>query len=120
MGMAHQTITPFLWRTGPTVTWFATILSATSPGVTTIRMKVSRYPELTFSRVPDIPSHMQLVGNELYYVDTGTGTFASNVSTGRQVRILIPDNERSLSSMRWVMSNIGFLCQASTYLQGWW
>ena len=56
--------------------------------------EVSRYPELTFSRVPDIPSHMQLVGNELYYVDTGTGTMrVGDVSTGRQVRILIPDNE---------------------------
>ncbi|MGB0648366.1 MAG: hypothetical protein ACPGQS_14370, partial [Bradymonadia bacterium] len=56
--------------------------------------RVSRYPELTFSRVADVPSHMQVEGNELYYVDTGAGMLkVADMSTGVVIGDLIPMNE---------------------------
>lgn len=56
--------------------------------------RVSRYPELSFTRVPDIPSHMQVVGNELFYLDTGAGQLkVANLATGEETETLIPENE---------------------------
>ncbi len=55
---------------------------------------VSRYPELVFNRVPDIPSHMQLEGNILYYVDTGSGALKiADITSGRVGGNLTPRNE---------------------------
>ena len=55
---------------------------------------VSRYPELLFSRVPDVPSHMKLEGNILYYVDSGNGSLKiADVSSGRVGGYLTPRNE---------------------------
>lgn len=56
--------------------------------------RVSRYQELTFSRVSDVPSHMKLVGNDLYYVDTGNGALkVADISTGGVGGSLIPLGE---------------------------
>ena len=56
--------------------------------------RVSRYPELSFTRVPDIPSHMQVVGDELFYVDTGAGMVrVADITTGVHHEDLIPQNE---------------------------
>ncbi len=56
--------------------------------------RVSRYEELTFNRVADIPSHMKVVGDELYYVDTGNGALkVADISTGVVGGTLIPLNE---------------------------
>ncbi len=45
--------------------------------------EVTRYPDLSFTRVPDIPSHMEMLGDDLYYVDTGTGTIkVADMTTG--------------------------------------
>ena len=55
---------------------------------------VSRYPELTFTRIPDIPSHMVMMGNDLYYVDSGAGAVrVADVSTGAPAGRLFADNE---------------------------
>ena len=55
---------------------------------------VSRYPELSFTRVPDIPSHMQIIGDELFYIDTGSGQLkVADITTGVETEILIPENE---------------------------
>ena len=55
---------------------------------------VSRYPELAFTRVPDIPSHMQLEGNLLYYVDSGGGALRiADITSGRFGGNLRPRNE---------------------------
>ena len=63
-------------------TWSATTSSAlNSGGDDHSDGEVSRYPELTFTRVPDIPAYA-IGGHELYYVDTGTGTVrVGDVST---------------------------------------
>ena len=56
--------------------------------------RVSRYPELTFTRVPDVPSHMQVVGDQLFYIDTGAGALKmADLTTGEPTEDLIPDNE---------------------------
>ena len=56
--------------------------------------EVTRYPDLSFTRVPDIPSHMQMVGDDLYYVDTGTGTIkVADMTTGSESGRLIAVNE---------------------------
>jgi hypothetical protein len=56
--------------------------------------QVSRYPDLTFTRVADIPSHLFLDGDNLYYADTGTGAIrVADVSTGSVAGTLRPDNE---------------------------
>ena len=55
---------------------------------------VSRYPDLSFTRVPNIPSHMQVVGDELFYVDTGAGQLkVADVTTGVETEVLRPQNE---------------------------
>ena len=56
--------------------------------------RVSRYTELSFTRVPDVPSHLEIEGDTLYYVDTGTGALkVADISTGTEAGRLIPDNE---------------------------
>ena len=56
--------------------------------------RVSRYTELSFTRVPDIPSHMQVVGDELFYIDTGAGVLrVADLTTGAPGEDLIPENE---------------------------
>jgi hypothetical protein len=56
--------------------------------------RVSRYEELTFNRVADIPSHMKVVGDELYYIDTGNGALkVADISTGGVGGSLLPLNE---------------------------
>ena len=56
--------------------------------------RVSRYPELTFSRIADIPSHMLLEGNVLYYIDSGDGSLkVADLSTGTPGRTLTAYNE---------------------------
>ena len=56
--------------------------------------RVSRYPELSFTRVPNIPSHMQVVGAQLFYIDTGAGALkVASINTGEETSTLIPQNE---------------------------
>ncbi len=55
---------------------------------------VSRYPELSFKMVPDVPSHMQLEDNILYYVDSGNGALKmADIASGRVGGNLIARNE---------------------------
>lgn len=56
--------------------------------------RVSRYPELTFTRIPDVPSHLELIGTDLYYVDTGAGAVrVADLTTGAPAGNLIAINE---------------------------
>ena len=56
--------------------------------------RVSRYEELTFERVADVPSHLKLEGDELYYVDSGNGVLrVADISTGVPGGTLVPLNE---------------------------
>jgi hypothetical protein len=56
--------------------------------------RVSRYPELSFTRVPDVPSHLQIVDDELFYVDTGAGVLrVADITTGAPAGDLVSENE---------------------------
>ncbi|MGC6418380.1 MAG: hypothetical protein ACON3Z_14755 [Bradymonadia bacterium] len=64
--------------------------------------RVSRYTELSFTRVPDVPSHMEIEGDTLYYVDTGAGELkVADIATGTEGGRLIPDNE-PLELFNWI------------------
>jgi hypothetical protein len=96
MGMAHQTSHAFFVADGANghVVLYDFQQPHVPGGHDHSDGRVSRYPELTFTRVPDVPSHMVMMGDDLYYVDSGTGVVrVADVSTGAPAGVLFSDSE---------------------------